>query len=69
MMETIKINVLNVKCGGCTSNIEKGLMTVEGVESVKAVVDGGEVTITGNNLDRNAINEKLASLGYPENSN
>ncbi len=58
--------VSNVKCGGCTSNIEKGVSEMTGVESVSAETTGGKVTVTGSNLDRAAISEKLQQLGYPE---
>jgi copper chaperone CopZ len=58
--------VSNVKCGGCTSNIEKGVSEMAGVESVSAETTGGKVTVKGSNLDRAAISEKLQQLGYPE---
>ena len=59
-------NVQNVKCGGCTSAIENGLGELDDVSSVSAEVDGGKVTVTGNNLDRAGIAAKLEELGYPE---
>ena len=66
-MDTLNINVSNVKCGGCTSNIESGLTELAGVDTVEAIVDGGKVTITGTNLDRDAISNKLIELGFPIN--
>ena len=65
-MDTININVSNVKCGGCTSNIENGLKDMEGVETVSASIDDGKVTVSGTSLDRDAICNKLIELGYPE---
>jgi copper chaperone CopZ len=58
--------VKNVKCGGCTSNIEKGLGDLENIETVSAEIEGGKVTVSGSNLNRATISEKLTQLGYPE---
>ncbi|MDH5257477.1 MAG: heavy-metal-associated domain-containing protein [Gammaproteobacteria bacterium] len=66
-MDTLILNVLNVKCGGCTSNIENGLKDIEGILTVSATIEDGKVTITGTNLDRDSISSKLIELGYPEN--
>lgn len=61
----IEFNVQNVKCNGCTSAIQNGLATQPGVEGVTATLDG-RVTVTGPDLDRDALARKLAELGYPE---
>lgn len=58
--------VKNVKCGGCVSAIEEGLKTLAGVASVEVVIDGGKVTVSGNDLSREQIAAKLQELGYPE---
>jgi len=65
-MDTITLSVKNVKCGGCTSNIESNISQIDGVDSVQAFIDNGKVTITGNDLDRNVITKVLNDLGYPE---
>ncbi len=64
-MTTLNINVSNIKCGGCTSNIENGLKDLDGVDNVTAIAEGGKVTITGANLNQEAINAKLVELGFP----
>jgi len=65
VMESLTINVANVKCKGCVSNIQSNLPGTGGVE--KATVElSGEVTIEGNNLDLDQIAAKLAELGYPK---
>ena len=65
-MQTEEFTVLNVKCGGCTSTIEKGLGELPGVEEVSAVIEGGHVTVKGEGIQRELLANKLAELGYPE---
>ena len=65
-MQTEKFTVQNVKCGGCVSAIQDGLQAVPGVAEVEVVIDSGEVTVTGEGLDRAALAAKLAETGYPE---
>ncbi|MDH3327563.1 MAG: heavy-metal-associated domain-containing protein [Gammaproteobacteria bacterium] len=65
-MDTLNLKASNVKCGGCVSNIENGLQDVEGIDAVSVTIDGGKVSITGTNLNRDAISNKLIELGYPE---
>jgi copper chaperone len=65
-MQTEKFQVENVKCGGCADTIRQGLLSVAGVRDVAVVIQGGEVTVSGKELDRAALAEKLGRLGYPE---
>lgn len=65
-MQTEQFNVVNVKCGGCVSNIETSLKEMDGVSEVEVVIDGGQVTVKGDSLDRAALSAKLTELGYPE---
>ena len=65
-MQTEKFLVRNVKCGGCVNTIHDGLMSMAGVKEVAAVIQGGEVTVSGEDLSRTVLAEKLAQLGYPE---
>jgi copper chaperone len=53
-MQTEKFRVKNVKCGGCASTIHDGLLGVAGVKDVAVVIQGGEVTVSGEGLDRAA---------------
>ena len=59
-------SVQNVKCGGCVSNIEQGLATLPGVTQVTVDISSGKVDVNGDQLERKAISDKLAALGYPE---
>jgi len=65
-MQTEVFKVKNVKCGGCVANIQKGLNTLPGVTQVDVTIAGGEVTVTGDQLDRAQLSAKLKELGYPE---
>jgi copper chaperone CopZ len=65
-MQTEVFKVKNVKCGGCVANIKKGLGALAGTGSVEVVIAGGEVTVTGDQLDRAQLSAKLKELGYPE---
>ena len=53
-MQTERFQVRNVKCGGCVDTIRQGLLTVAGVNEVAVVIQGGEVTVDGEDLDRAA---------------
>lgn len=61
-----KFTVRNVKCGGCASNIQNGLLSLSGVTSVDVEIADGTVTVQGDELSRAALARKLAELGYPE---
>ena len=66
-MET-RIFANNIKCGGCTSKIKDELGKIEGVQSVDASFETGEVVINYQaDLDKKAFFvAKLDQLGYPE---
>lgn len=65
MSDTMQIQAQNIKCGGCVVTIEKGLAELPGVSRVEAVVEGGQVTVEGDDLSEQAIRDKLTELGYP----
>jgi copper chaperone len=65
-MQTEIFKVKNVKCGGCASTIREGLLIVAGVKDVAVAIPDGEVTVSGEGLDRAALAQKLGQLGYPE---
>jgi len=62
----LEIKVANVKCNGCVANIKTGLAEMSGIESVAVDLASGVVSINAEALDRQAIANKLAELGYPE---
>jgi copper chaperone CopZ len=63
---TTKINVLNVKCGGCADSIKKGLKSIPEVSDIQVDVPSGLVEVTyADSLPVEKIREKLSSIGYP----
>ncbi len=62
----VLFSVKNVKCAGCVKAIQQGLQTLPGVAAVTVVIDGGQVTVEGESLNRSALSAKLSELGYPE---
>ncbi|MEJ2554566.1 MAG: heavy-metal-associated domain-containing protein [Gammaproteobacteria bacterium] len=65
-MQTERFQVKNVKCGGCVETIRQALLDLAGVREVAVVIQGGEVTVNGEGLNRVALAQKLGQLGYPE---
>ena len=65
-MSTIEIDASNVKCGGCASNIQNGLSSLPGVDQVEVDISTGHVTVSGSDLNRDELAQKLKELGYPE---
>jgi copper chaperone CopZ len=64
-MEQLDIQASKIKCGGCVSAIENGLNDFAGISEVNVDVESNIVSIKGNGLDEDAIENKLAELGYP----
>ncbi|AGA32160.1 Heavy metal transport/detoxification protein [Thioalkalivibrio nitratireducens DSM 14787] len=62
----MRIEVENIKCGGCASSIRKGLLEIEGVDTVAVDIEGGVVEIQADDTRRAEIAGRLASMGYPE---
>jgi len=65
-MESEKITIANLKCGGCESTITDKLFEIEGVKSVTVNHEEDSVTITHNEkAKREDFTKKLHSIGYP----
>lgn len=61
------IKIDNLKCGGCATSIEMGLLAIDGVTKAHVIEESSEVDVTmeeGINLE--VIKAKLKHLGYPE---
>ncbi len=65
-MQQEQFTVKNVKCGGCVSNIQKGLGSQPGVNAVEVEQASGKVTVSGEQLQRAQLSQILSQLGYPE---
>ena len=62
----MRIEVENIKCGGCAGSIRKGLMGLDGVDAVDVDIEGGMVEVQAGDGLRSEVTRKLASMGYPE---
>lgn len=62
----MRIEVENIKCGGCAASIRKGLEALDGVEAVEVDIEAGAVEVQANEQLRPEIARKLAGMGYPE---
>jgi copper chaperone len=66
-MQTEKILVANLKCGGCESTIKSKISEIEGVTSVTVNQEEDSVTINHEGkATREDFSKKLHSIGYPE---
>jgi len=61
-----KIEVDNIKCGGCANQITQKLTDLEGVSDVAVNVEQGQVSVETTEALLTMVKEKLASMGYPE---
>ncbi len=61
-----KIEVENIKCGGCTHTIQERLVSISGVEQASIDIELGVVTVAGDDGLRKQLCEALRALGYPE---
>lgn len=67
---TEKIEVQNLKCGGCAGTIKSKIALVDGVDSVDVDVEASLVTVTvsdSKSLEKVVI--RLSELGYPKTGN
>ena len=60
------IRVENIKCGGCANTIKNRLREMDGITSVSVDIEAGQVTIDGDENQRDSVAERLLRLGYPE---
>jgi copper chaperone len=63
----LRIKVDNLKCGGCATSIEMGLLAMNGVAKAHVFEESNEVDVTyEEGTDLAGIKAKLKQLGYPE---
>jgi copper chaperone CopZ len=66
----MKIQVENIKCGGCMNSIKTALLKIDRVQEVTIDKDTETVHVSGSDsLDREALVQQLAKMGYPEKGN
>ena len=66
MSQTMKIEIDNLKCGGCEATILKGLKSIDGVSQVKVDHAAHSVELKAPASLRGAVIEQLRHMGYPE---
>jgi copper chaperone CopZ len=59
-----QFNVEKMMCGGCSSNVEKALADIAGVDAVEVDLENKTVTVEGD-IDANAIATIITDAGYP----
>jgi copper chaperone CopZ len=69
MSITETIFVENIKCGGCMKSIKDTLEQITGVETVIVDKDKESVVVTGPEINREVLINKLGTIGYPEKGN
>lgn len=62
----MQIEIDNLKCGGCEKFIVKGLSAMPEVADVVVDREHQTVRFNGAASDRDAVVQKLRSMGYPE---
>jgi len=60
------IQIENLKCGGCTATIKKGLLALDTITEVEVDVESSIVSISSESDVIENVREKLSKLGYPE---
>ena len=69
-MQFYRIEVENIKCGGCMNTIQKSLMQINGVSHITINKETETIFVEGNDdIKRIDLINKLAALGYPEKGN
>ncbi|MBR9860611.1 heavy-metal-associated domain-containing protein [bacterium] len=62
-----KIQIANIKCGGCEKSIENKLAEIEGVSMAKADFETGTVHFKHSGTTaRMKVLQALKKMGYPE---
>lgn len=65
---THKIEVENIKCGGCMNSIKTALFKIKNVTEVTIDKESDTITINSS-TDRAVFVNTLSNLGYPEKGN
>lgn len=63
-METMKIGVDGMTCGGCVASVEGAIGRVPGVKRVKADLQAKEAVVEGEQLDRVRIAAAVEDAGF-----
>lgn len=61
-----RLNVDNIKCGGCAHSIVSKLSALEGVSDVSVEIEQGQVVFSSKNELIDQVKLHLKNMGYPE---
>lgn len=61
-----RIEVENIRCGGCATTITKRLLEIEGIRAVKVDIHDQAVIVESEADIRATTKQTLLGLGYPE---
>lgn len=66
-MNTISLQVENIKCGGCSSKIKRELHKIEPDVLISVNINEGVISISSlGEINKYAYLDKLKHMGYPE---
>ena len=63
-MNTITLSVPGMTCGHCEAAVKQEVGALAGVTDVQVDLDSKDVTVTGGDLDREAIVAAIDEAGY-----
>jgi len=63
-MNNIKIYVRGMTCKHCKKNVELNIKKISGIDNTIVDLDSQVVTITGENIDLQKVQETVESIGY-----
>ena len=66
MTQVFKVEVENIKCGGCENSIVKGIQSVAKVTDLVIDREKQLVSFSGEESIKQLVIDKLKSMGYPE---
>jgi len=64
-MDQVNLKIGEMNCTACSSSVEKALSGIDGVETVSVSFSTGRGTVTGTNLDGEALADVATAVGYP----
>ena len=66
---TVSFTIKGMNCTHCRTNAEKALYSCTGIEHVTIDLQSGNTQVTGHDLDVQAMDEALKSIGFEMHGN
>ena len=64
MSEKINLSVKGMSCQHCVARVDKALSQVDGVDSVKVILEGGKAEVEGSGVSLEALIKAVIDAGY-----